>query len=86
MTNTTMDYDLLSIVGYMGLKLLWLNAMETPLPQTEWGIQQQLETCDVLYERIERADMGCGYQLWQIRLMDKIRGRVAAIQEQRKKL
>jgi hypothetical protein len=81
-----MDHDLLSIVGYMGMKLLWLNAMETPLGYTEWGLEQQLLNCEAIYAKVESADMGAGYQLWQVRLMDKIRKRVAAIEEKKKSL
>jgi hypothetical protein len=53
--------------------------MEEPLADTREGLQEQLTLCGRLYADVESADMGAGYQLWQIMAFEKIAARNSAI-------
>ena len=59
----------------------WAEAVEAPLSNDADGLRAQQAACATLWDEVEAADMGAGYQFWQICKMDQLKERLAAIKE-----
>lgn len=56
----------------------WL-LLDEPLETTVEGLREQKLVCARIYADVESADMGAGYQFWQIQAFEKIGKRSEAI-------
>jgi hypothetical protein len=78
--NSQTRCDALFIREAQDEKRLWLE-LEKPLADTLQGLQEQATHYGYLYSEVESADMGAGYQMWQILAFEKIAARNIAIKE-----
>ncbi len=78
--NSNVRYDAARIVEAQEEKQWWLE-MEKPLADTLQELQEQAALCGRLYCEVESADMGAGYQMWQIQAFEKLGARNVAIKE-----